>query len=148
MSVLTLAETFGRRFVMDLGFGAFLEKFEEYAGKGATKCLVILIGSSVALVCANLIWTMAIRPVVGGILQAYQAGGFWALAFGIFGLALAVALGFGACLFTYGTLATWRLKRVYDKGIARMEALLAEADRRANDPSSLVAPSNEPLPPS
>lgn len=132
---------------MDLGFGAFLEKFEEHAGKSATKYLVILIGSSVALVCANLIWTMAIRPVVASVLQAYQAGGFWAIAFQTFGLALALALGFGACLFTYGTIATWRLKRVYDKGIARMEALIAEADRRANDPSSPVAPADEPSPP-
>lgn len=132
---------------MDLGFGAFLEKFEEHAGKSATKYLVILIGSSVALVCANLIYTMAVRPVIGGLILAYQAGGFWALAFQFLGLALALALGFGACVFTYGTLVTWRLKRVYEKGIARIEELIAEADRRANDPSSAIVPPDDLPPP-
>lgn len=49
---------------MDLGFGGFLEKFEEHFGKGWTKALLVLIGMTVATICLAIIWRYLIAPIL------------------------------------------------------------------------------------
>jgi len=51
------------RAVMDLGFGGFLEKFEDHFGRGLTKALLILIGLAVAAMCGSVIWTYLLKPI-------------------------------------------------------------------------------------
>jgi hypothetical protein len=51
----TLSERVGRTAAMDFGFGAFLEKFEEYYGKTATRVLVGAMGAAVAAACISLV---------------------------------------------------------------------------------------------
>lgn len=60
-----LATPFERvgRAVMDLGFGGFLEKFEQHFGAGITKALLILIGLTVASLCGSVIWTYLLLPI-------------------------------------------------------------------------------------
>lgn len=61
------------RTVMDLGFGAFLEKFEEYCGRFATRVLVIMIGMAVCLWCGNLIYKLAVTPLVRALSSYWGA---------------------------------------------------------------------------
>jgi hypothetical protein len=48
---------------MDLGFGGFLEKFEDHFGGGLTKALLILIGLTVATLCGSVLWTYLLLPI-------------------------------------------------------------------------------------
>lgn len=52
-----------RRAVMDFGFGAFLEKFEAYFGKPATRLLLFIIGLTVFVACANTVLTLGAQPI-------------------------------------------------------------------------------------
>ncbi len=49
--------------MMDFGFGSFLEKFQEFYGKRATKVLVGAIGISVLVFCIGLVWSTVVDPV-------------------------------------------------------------------------------------
>jgi Na+/melibiose symporter-like transporter len=48
---------------MDLGFGGFLEKFENHFGSGLTKAMLILIGLAVASLCGSVIWAYLLLPI-------------------------------------------------------------------------------------
>ena len=48
---------------MDFGFGAFLEKFEEYFGRGMTRALMALIGIFITVFCGAAIVKTAIFPI-------------------------------------------------------------------------------------
>jgi hypothetical protein len=56
---------------LDLGFGGFLEKFEEHFGRGWTKALLTLIGLAIASVCIGIVWQYLVAPV----LTFFQAPG-------------------------------------------------------------------------
>jgi len=49
--------------VIDLGFGGFLEKFEQHFGSGLTKALLVVIGLAVATLCGSVIWTYLLLPL-------------------------------------------------------------------------------------
>jgi hypothetical protein len=61
----TLLAPFERigRAVMDLGFGGFLEKFEDHFGRGWTKAFLVLIGAAVVTICASTVWALFLHPV-------------------------------------------------------------------------------------
>ena len=60
--------------MVEIGFGAFLEKIEEHFGKGVLKMLLMLIGLAVALFCSKLIWDIALGPLVGFISETFAGG--------------------------------------------------------------------------
>ncbi len=49
---------------MDLGFGSFLEKFEQHFGLRATKAFLVLIGLAVCALCLGAIWQWLIAPLL------------------------------------------------------------------------------------
>lgn len=49
--------------MMDFGFGAFLDKFEDHFGRVATKLLLIAIGIAIIAVCASIIITNVVDPL-------------------------------------------------------------------------------------
>ncbi|HET9458771.1 MAG TPA: hypothetical protein VFO51_02165 [Sphingomicrobium sp.] len=51
------------RVAMDLGFGGFLEKFENHFGSSVTKVLLVLIGLAVAVLCGSVIWAYLLLPI-------------------------------------------------------------------------------------
>jgi len=51
--------------MMDFGFAAFLEKFEEHFGRTATKIILILIGLAIVSATGSIIWNTLIKPLVG-----------------------------------------------------------------------------------
>jgi len=49
--------------MMDFGFAAFLEKFEDHFGRLATKVILILIGLAIVSATGSIIWSTLIRPL-------------------------------------------------------------------------------------
>lgn len=50
--------------MMDFGFAAFLEKFEDHFGRAATKILLILIGLAIVAATGSIILSTLIRPLL------------------------------------------------------------------------------------
>ncbi len=63
--------------MMDFGFGTFLDKFEQFYGKWATRFLVGLIGASIVAFCLALIWSSIIAPLTDWASNTPQGGTFW-----------------------------------------------------------------------
>jgi hypothetical protein len=55
LAATSVLESLGRAVAVDFGFGAFLEKFENYFGALATRVLVGLMGAAVVAACLSLI---------------------------------------------------------------------------------------------
>ena len=104
-------EKLGRRLLMDFGFGAFLEKFEEHFGKRASKGLVLLIGLCVALFCGQMIWTIALGPAVSLATQAMSRGNVWQILINVAWTAIFAAFGLGLGSFITASFARWHAVR-------------------------------------
>lgn len=68
---------------MDLGFGAFLERFEEHFGKGWAKFMLVLIGLAIVSVCASVVWTTLVWPIAEMVAEIWPEPGTaraWVLA--------------------------------------------------------------------
>lgn len=79
---LSILEGLGRT-VMDLGFGAFLERFEEHFGKGWAKFMLVLIGLAIVSVCASVVWTTLVWPIAEMVAEIWPEPGTaraWVLA--------------------------------------------------------------------
>ena len=63
---------------MDFGFGAFLEKFQEYFGKLATRILVALMGLAVCSACLGVIWKLL--SAVSTQTDKHHLSGIWSVA--------------------------------------------------------------------
>ncbi len=53
--------------MMDFGFAGFLDKFEAKFGSRVTTCLLFLIGVAIATFCVNILYTMAVDPLLSSI---------------------------------------------------------------------------------
>ena len=86
-------ERVGRKVAMDFGFGAFLEKFEEYYGKIATRVLVGAMGLAVFSACMSLVWKLLLG--IEGLSDRKHMASTWAaIDIATTVLFLVLALGF------------------------------------------------------
>lgn len=53
--------------MMDFGFAGFLDKFESRFGSKVTTILLTLIGLAIAVFCVNILYTMAIQPLLSAL---------------------------------------------------------------------------------
>ena len=61
---LSFLERVGRT-MMDFGFAAFLEKFEDHFGRPLTKVLLMLIGLAIISATCSIIWSTMLNPLLG-----------------------------------------------------------------------------------
>ena len=107
-------------FLMEIGLGPFLDKFEEYFGRFCTRVLLGLVGLALSTFCARIVWISAIKPLVmllpikGGAIAPVES--LW------MGLALAVGAGIGTAFMA--AFLNWRLA----KRIERLEHKLQEVE--------------------
>lgn len=115
------------RFVVDFGFGSLLEKFEEYFGRSAAKCLVALVGFAVIAVCLGLIWEFA-YPIIDW-LTGTSAG------IGAYGLIMRTGGFVLALLFLAGTASTivdaLMLRRTMEEAGEYLRIAIQEMERSA-----------------
>jgi hypothetical protein len=113
---------------MDFGFGTFLEKFEEHFGKWPLRILLLLVGLAVALFCADMIWNLALGPVVKNIVSGGFAEG---LSFALW-TGIAWFFGFSITMLIATSLTKWRHKRALRRMLDRTEALDAQMKQDFN----------------
>lgn len=122
---------------MDLGFGGFLEKFEDHLGRGWTKALVILIGLTVATICGSLLWQYLLLPIAELIPDPHSGPA-----------AQFAKLVFVAALFLMITNQLWdlvdnflrkRLRARLREGVERSERLVKELKEARSEVSDLHA---------
>ncbi|HEU4960800.1 MAG TPA: hypothetical protein VFT56_10350 [Sphingomonas sp.] len=124
------------RAVMDFGFGAFLEKFEQSFGERATKILLMLIGAAVAATTVSVIYNLAIKPLIGPIYRFFGGlDGEWTLAFSIIFVVTALSSGAGMGAFYSSIIVIRRYRR-------KMEAVEAVI-KRAEDLSKRTIETGE-----
>jgi hypothetical protein len=116
-------ERIGRALV-DLGFGGFLEKFENHFGKGLTKALLVLIGLAVASVCGSIVWTYLLLPITQMIPDPRSGGAFQ---FAKLVLIVAIFLMItNQLLQLFDNFVMRRLRKRYREEVERAEKLMAE----------------------
>lgn len=123
--ILAIAEGLGRRIAVDFGFGTFLEKIEEHFGKRTLKCLLILIGLSVALFCGKMIWDIALGPLVAFVVSTIATGSWIKALIKAFWTALAFAAGIGLASLLSANLLSWRQVKKGQELMDRTDALSA-----------------------
>jgi hypothetical protein len=119
----------GRRLVMDFGFGAMLEKFEQHYGSRAVKIILGLIGLAVALSCAKIIWTIALGPAIGFIAKFFGVGTRLAVALKIFWMAVAWVAGMAFSVLVFSSFFFWKSGRELRTLLSQAENLSAEASK-------------------
>jgi hypothetical protein len=121
MNPFAMMEWLGRRLVMDFGFGAILEKFEQHFGQRAVKIILGLIGLAIALTCAKVIWEIALGPTVSFAAQLTKNSSLWEVGVRVFWYGIAWVAGAAVSLFIAGSLVVWKQTR-------QLNALLSQAE--------------------
>lgn len=124
VAAILLLERVGR-IVMDFGFGAFLEKFEENFGRTATRGLLLLIGLAVAITMVSLIFS-SIRPITSFLLNLISNivdVNTLALIFFLFGSSLSLVV---FCI--YAVISHQFIRAYYKRKIAELRLLLDKAE--------------------
>ncbi len=118
---------------MDVGFGAVLEKFEEYFGKRTTKLLLILIGLAIAAVCNGAVWQWIVSPIL--VFIQSPTWGKTVLSFLLASIAIGAGVSVGLMLVS--ALAQWQRTRQHGKRLkaaqSRVDAAVGEANRLLTD---------------
>ena len=129
-----MLSTIGLR-MMDFGFGAFLEKFEQRFGNFATTILLGLIGLTVVTACMSLIYKTAMEPAIATfndlLIRSDSLDQFYQFVSSY--LSSAIGLGLGILSMSYFAFPR-ALKRVEcahreaEKGLREVQDILKQTD--------------------
>jgi hypothetical protein len=109
---------------MDVGFGAVLEKFEEYFGKGVTRAFLILVGLAISAVCVGAIWQWLVGPLLGFLDSPQRWRTITRLSIIAFGLGAGVGIG----MFLINGLSRWIDIKFSVRRIAQLVRMTDEAN--------------------
>jgi hypothetical protein len=108
--------------MMDFGFAAFLEKFESYYGKRATRAVLGLMGFTIVVACGSLIWSQLLRPSIDLVRGVSESGsGRIVNWLSTLWTALIWGAGLGVGFVLVGGYRVWRSTRKLDALIERAE---------------------------
>ena len=126
---------------MDIGFGALIEKFEEYLGKRLTHLLIVVIFVAVFALCAKAIADNLIEP----ILKFFRTPVWETTLIEIAFLAGAVAAGVTGGIYAMASFAQWQATKQSLKNLRRtkelrngMRSIAGEVDEIMDSSSSML----------
>jgi len=119
---------------MDIGFGALIEKFEEYVGRGPTRLLIIVIFVAVFALCAKAISDNLVSPVLDFFRTPLWGSTLVEIAF----LAGGAAAGVTGGVYAMASFAKWQATKRALANLKKAKVLKNTANDSARNASVML----------